>query len=77
MTLAWLKPRSLLESDEYGPQDRLYDASIYTDDPKITVAGSPASAPGGICARPLRLAEEFDNLVGPKGLNLLLSKHVK
>ena len=76
-TIAWLEARASLPADEYGPMDRLWDASIYTDDPKITVAGSPPSAVGGISARPLRVIEEFHALVGPSGLNLLLSKHTK
>ena len=76
-TCAWLAARAHLPADEYGPANRLWDATIYTDDPKLVVAGSPPGAPGGVAARPIRVIEEFHKLVGPEGLNLMLSKHVK
>ena len=76
-TLAWLDARAGLPHDEYGPMDRLWDGSIFTDDPKVTVASSPASAPGGFTARVVRASKVWLQLVGEEGLALCLAAHVK
>ena len=76
-TLAWLNGRSDIPHDEYGAMDRLWDASIFTDDPKVTVASSPVGAPGGITARIVRASKVWLRLVGEEGLDLSLAKHVK
>ena len=73
----WLEARAQLPHDDYGAQDRLYDAAIFTDDPRISVATSPETAPGGRFARPLRLLDALFDLIGPEGLNLILAKHSK
>ena len=76
-TVAWLDARASIPHDEYGPMDRLWDASIFTDDPKVTVASSPVAAPGGITARIVRASTVWLRLVGEEGLNLSLAAHVK
>ena len=50
---------------------------MFTDDPRIIVAGSPSSSAGGAAARPARFMRVFFDLVGPDGVNFLLSKHAK
>jgi hypothetical protein len=40
-TQAWLARRAALPHDDYGRHDRLWDAAIFTDDPRLVVACSP------------------------------------
>ena len=73
----WLEQRFRLPHDCYGKQDRFADMLMFTDDPRVIVAGSPAEASGGPAARPIRFMRVFFDLVGPDGINFLLSKHSK
>ena len=73
----WLDQRAGLPHDCYGRQDRLADMLMFTDDPRGIVAGSPPAADGGVAARPMRFMRVFFDLVGPDGINFLLSKHYK
>ena len=73
----FLAARVALPHDSYGRQDRLFDALVFADDPRMAVVGSREDGPGGVAARPLRLAACFHDVVGPGGLNLRLADQLK
>ena len=65
----WYADRAALPHDCYGRHDRLWSADAYTDDVIIVVGGAPQ--------RPVMIAEEFHDLLGPEGLQITFAKHAK